>query len=140
MDLNINLDTVEDIKDLPTGLYNGVIADVRFDKTKGGNGKDPSPYVRFGFRATEALEGQNLDGVELNRMVYSTDQWLSAKALPIFKKRMSEAGLTPSGDLREWAESLVGSEVRISVGFETRKRQDGSEIKNLRVVNFKKAA
>lgn len=140
MDLNINLDTVEDIKDLPTGLYNAVIADVRFDKTKGGNGKDPSPYVRFGFRATEALESQDLDGVELNRMVYSTDQFLTKKALPIFKKRMNDAGLTPSGDLREWAESLVGSDVRIVVGFETRKKADGTEIQNLRVTSFKKAA
>jgi hypothetical protein len=140
MELNINLDTVEDIKDLPTGNYTGVIADATFAKTKGGNGKDPSPYVRFAFRASQALDGQDLEGVELNRMVYSADQFLTTKALPIFKKRMNESGLAPAGDLKDWAESLLGTEVRFTVGYETRTKADGSEIKNLRVTSFKKAA
>lgn len=140
MDLNINLDTIEEIRDLPLGNYTGVIADVKFDKTRGGNGKDPSPYLRFGFRVTEPLDSQDLTGVGTDRMVYSGDQFLTAKALPMFKKKMNEAGLTPSGDLREWAESQIGTEVRLTIGEEVRKRTDGSESRYTKVVKFNKAA
>lgn len=140
VELNIDFDNVEDIKDLPTGNYSGVIADTKIDKTKGGNGKDPKPYVTFFFRPTEALDGQDLEGVELNRMIRSADQFVSPKAVPVFKKRMKDAGFEPTGDLRDWLQSLHGEEVRFTVGLEKRTRQDGSEVANLRVTSFRKAA
>lgn len=135
-ELNIDLDNIEDIKDLPTGWYSGVIADTKLAKTKS---EEPKDYVRFAFRASDALESQDLTGVELNRMVYSTDQFVSPKAAPIFKKRMTEGGFEPAGNLTEWLKSLHLRPVHFRVGFDVRKKSDGTEIKNLRVIEFKAA-
>jgi len=135
-ELDLNLDTIDDLKDIPVGWYAGVIVDTKLDKSKS---EEPKPYVRFFFRPSVALDNQDLDGVELNRNLQSTDQWLSPKAAPIFKKRMTEAGFEPAGNIGEWLRSLHTRDVHFRVGYEKRKRQDGTEMSNLRVLEFKAA-
>jgi hypothetical protein len=135
-ELNIDLDNVEDIKDIPTGWYSGVIADATVGKSKS---EEPKPFAKFRFRAQEALENQDLTGVELNRMIDSTDQWLSPKALPIFKKRMADAGFTPSGDLSAWLKGLHLQPVHFKVGYDSYTNKAGQKVDRLRVVEFKAA-
>jgi hypothetical protein len=135
-DLDLNLDNVDDIKDIPLGWYAGVIADTKLDKSKS---EDPKPFARFAFRAQQALDDQDLTGVELNRMIYSTDQWLSPKAAPIFKKRMTESGFEPAGNISEWLKSLHLRPVHFRVGIEERTTKSGEKRQNVRVLEFKAA-
>lgn len=135
-ELTIDLDNVETIKDIPTGWYAGVIADTVVGKSKS---EEPKPFAKFRFRAQEPLNDQDLTGVELNRMIDSTDQWLSPKALPVFKKRMTDAGFEPSGDLSAWLKSLHLQAVHFRVDYDSYTNKSGQKIDRLRVVDFKAA-
>jgi uncharacterized protein (DUF1778 family) len=101
---------IEDIRNHPDGRYKGVMVDYEIGKSPSGK-----QYVQFFFRAEEALEGQDLTGVELNRRLRSERQWLTREAAKYTKQRLTQFGVQEADSMRQWIEDCVGANVTFNL-------------------------
>ena len=130
--LDLNVDSIDDIKDHPPGRYKGVVTGFKVDK----NANDKQ-FVFLDFKAQEALEGQDLSGVELNRTLRGERLFLTESAIKYTKNALKNIA-TPTGTIAEWLESMVGVEVVFTLKIEEVEK-DGVVRKYTNVVNAKAA-
>ncbi len=128
-------DEIETSRYHPPGRYVGYITG-----WESGSASTGTEYVVFKLKANDALSGQDLKGVELNRELNSRRFYLSDAALKQFWTAVENAnpsiksgGVSPA----DAAESIVGTEVEFDYLTEKNK-QTGKEYLN--VVRWKKRA
>ncbi len=121
--LDMNPGSIETIRDLPDGRFTGKVVD--YDVKENANGKK---FVQFAFRAEEALEGQDMTGVEPNSRVYSERLYLTTDALKYTKRAISNFGVAEEGHdtLRDWLEAITGADVQFTLKTETNEKTNKS--------------
>lgn len=120
--LDTNVDSIEDIRNHPSGRYEGKVVSVKFGEY------EDKQTVDLAFRATAALDDQDLSGVEMNRMLYHRI-WLSADNLRYVKRDLARAGVDlTSGTLRDSISNLEGADVEMSVGIDDYDKKKGRDI------------
>jgi len=103
--LDLNVDTVDDIKDHPPGKYKGVVTGYKVDKNT-----NDKQFIVVEFKAQEALEDQDLTGVEMNRTLRGERLFLTDSAVKYTKSALARIS-KPTGSFADWFETLVGQEV-----------------------------
>jgi hypothetical protein len=107
--LDTNLDTVQEIRELPAGKYVGRVISYKSED------QDERTKISLAFKVLEAVGDADLTGVNLNRYVYKTII-ITEKSNQYVKKDLIEAGLDVAGlTYKEIFSSLEGQDVEFSV-------------------------
>lgn len=126
-----NLDEVVDLKKHPSGRYTGKIIATKFKK------KDDDKYgLSISFRADAALDDVDLEGVQMNQLLWY-NQMVTEKSLEIVKKNLKSYGVEVAGrSLRSALAEVEGAEVEMTVGVSKYDRENGRD-DNISVLSFK---
>ena len=126
--------TSRTLRSTPAGRYAGRLISAKFKQ------KEEDKYnVSLQFRADEALDDVDLDGVQMNQYLYMF-QVVTEKSLPIFKKTLKEAGVEVDGkSLKAALAEIEGSDVTFTVGVSKFDQERGKD-DNVTVLSFKLAA
>lgn len=129
-----NLDDVTDLKKHPAGRYSGKIVSGKFKQ------KDDEKYsLSIAFRADEALDDVDLEGVQMTSYVYY-NAMVTEKSLPIVKRDLKNAGVNLDGvSLKAAIAELEGQEAEFEVGVTKYDRDNGRDDR-ISVLSFKLAA
>lgn len=120
--LDTNLDEVQEPRQAPPGHYLATATNFKVDKIP--NEKE-TPYADIEFRLNEALDGQDLTGVNLNRPIYGRI-WLTADSLGRAKQELRKFGNPIEGtNLRAALEQIVGCVVKVKVDLDKRAADRG---------------
>jgi len=119
------LEGVEDIREIPPGRYLGYVSGYKLDVTQ-----DNKPFAVLEFKAREALSGQDLDGVELNRALRSGRLYFTDAAAKYSKAALRKiADINDKLPSKEIFENLVGCEVKFD--YKAEKANNGKEYMNV---------
>lgn len=123
---NRTLEGVEDIREIPPGRYLGYVSGYKLETTQ-----DNKPFAILEFKAREALSGQDLEGVELNRSLRTGRLYFTDAAIKYSKAAMKKLNpdLTDAVPIKEAFESLVGVEAKFD--YKAEKGRDGREYLNV---------
>lgn len=123
---NTTLANVEDIREIPPGRYLGYLSGYKLEVTQ-----DSKPYAVLEFKARDALSGQDMEGVELNRTLRSSRLYFTDAAIKYSKAAMKKINpdLNDAVPIKEAFESLVGTEVKFD--YKAEKSRDGKEYLNV---------
>lgn len=119
-------------RQFPGGEYEGYVVGHSGEKTNQ-NGKS---FVVFEFRAEAPLSGQDLEGVNTDRVLNSERLYLNEAARRFSNDRMNRFGVEPASTYAQWWEDIVGAKVRFTV--EVQKNENTK--KEYRVVTDWRAA
>lgn len=122
---NKSLEGVEDIRELPPGRYLGYVSGYKLDSA------NDKPFAVLEFKAREALSGQDMEGVELNRTLRSGRLYFTEAAAKYSKAALKKLNpdLNDKVPAKEIFESLVGIEARFD--YKAEKSKDGKEYMNV---------
>ena len=123
---NKTLEGVEDIREIPPGRYLGYVSGYKLDVTQ-----DNKPFAVLEFKAREALSGQDLEGVELNRTLRSGRLYFTDAAAKYSKAALKkiDPDLNDKIPAKEAIEGLVGYDVKFD--YKAEKSRDGKEYMNV---------
>jgi hypothetical protein len=111
--MDMNIDDVQESRDLPPGGYVATVTNYKSDKIPN---EKQTEYVDVEFRILEAVDGQDLAGVNLNRPVYGRI-WASPAAAGAAKKELNKFGVDVTGlKFKDAFDKIVGATVRVQVG------------------------
>jgi hypothetical protein len=119
---------IEDIRDIPPGKYLAYVSGYQIDAA------EDKPYVVLEFKVRDALSGQDMTGVELNRPLRTGRMYFTPAAKKYTKRNLKKLypSLADGVAWKEQFENMVGLEAVIV--YATTKGSNGKDYTN--VVDF----
>lgn len=127
--LDENTDDTVEPREPPHGEYLAQITDIEANT-------DKTPFAQIEFKLIEAMQQQDLTGVNLNRPIYTDKLWLSEKAKPYTKRDLMKFGVDIKGlKWRDSFDKLQGTTAVVTVAADeywASKGRDRSIVKSWR--------